>query len=131
MSIVSICVSCLKLKGSIMRFTSSLNVVRCVEQLRSGSIKAQWWVSDGSMSKLYQGKLCKLEVSSRGLRLTLDSGKAVSWRMNKTQALACFASYYHPVATPMLPLATLRECAEATIAYQTPVVASPDCVAFV
>lgn len=95
-----------------MRFESKLNVVRCVEQLRMGMVQSLHWVSDGSMHKVVYGRLMSVDVCSGGLRLTLDNGRSVRWRMDTYSADRIIGMVYSPVAVPMIPLFNMINAAE-------------------
>lgn len=78
-----------------MRFQSSLNVVRCVEQLRQGLRESLDWVSDGSMSKIVRGRLKSIQSGRSGLELILTNGRQVSWRMNLDETISVLSSFHN------------------------------------
>ena len=63
---------------------SSTDVTKAYQQIRSGSVKTQWWLSDGG--KGVEGRCIGIERCSNGIRLTLHNGKGVTWRMSKLLA---------------------------------------------
>lgn len=65
-----------------------VNVKDCAEQIRLGMGQPLWFISDGSASKINHGLVVSVELSKRGIRLNLDNGKTVSWRMNQATAEA-------------------------------------------
>ena len=58
------------------------------------------WVSDSSMSKLVSGRFDRADLSKNGLRLTLDTGKTVNWRMPERVAKYVLEDLYGPEPLP-------------------------------
>lgn len=79
----------------------SRSVYKIVEQLRIGQRRSLRWISDGSASKICDGKLHRVELKANGLRLVI-SDHVVSWRLPKQLALQVFTSFYFPVAVPFV-----------------------------
>lgn len=66
-----------------------------------GTIKPISWISEGKA--VHEGTVKLIEIkASKGIKITLDSGKIVWWRCSRTIAEQVYGMYYLPLTLPIV-----------------------------